>query len=276
MPDSPPDSPNLTGIHASEPWEDVEIFAENASIDSRSAGTVIEEEFELVPDEKTFLGDLLAHWLDMRYPGAPATARLRRQFFELIFQGWDSGFDPNELPKPINKSPQHIAVPVGKFKENLPVKAAKRKHDGTIQPNQNRWADAPAYLSVHFNPSTWELSTKWRDKQGGYADAEYVKLNDGITMAQAVEQTIRHRDYWELELVEKYNTRLIVSLAQSRIRIWGESGVTSAISPPPEHLELNGRLLQPELMSDGLKKMAENLNEVSEAMRKREERLAAL
>ncbi|KAH6963619.1 hypothetical protein DER45DRAFT_116607 [Fusarium avenaceum] len=119
-------------------------------------------------------------------------------------------------------------------------------------------------------------SRSTRDKQGGYTDAEYVKLNDGITMAQAVEQAIRHRDYWELELVERYNTRLIVSLAQSRIRIWGESGVTSAISPPPEHLELNGRLLQPELMSGGLKKMTENLNEVSEAMSKREERLAAL
>jgi hypothetical protein len=95
-------------------------------------------------------------------------------------------------------------------------------------------------------------------------------------MVQAVEKTIRHWDYWELRLVEKYKTKLIVSLAQSRIQLWGESGATSAISPPPEHLELNGRLRQPELMSDGLKKMAANLSEVSEAMSKREERLAAL
>ncbi|SPJ83621.1 uncharacterized protein FTOL_10137 [Fusarium torulosum] len=194
----------------------------------------------------------------MRHPAAPARALLRRQLFDLIFQAWDSGFDPNQLSKPINKSPQHIAVPVGKFKETLPVKAAKRKHHGTIQPNQSRWAGAPAYL------------------KGGFADAEYVKLNDGITMVQAVEKAIRHWNCRELKLLEKYNTKLIISLAQSRIQLWGESGATSAISPPPEHLGLNGRLRQPELMSDGLNKMAANLNEVSEAMSKREECLAAL
>jgi hypothetical protein len=276
MSDPPPDSSYLPSTHASAPREALQIVVENASTEIRSAGTVIEEESELVSDEKAFLGDLFAHWLDMGHPAASATALLRRQFFDLIFQDWDSGFDPNQLPKPINKSPQHIAVPVGKFKENLPVKAVKRKHDGTIQPNRNRWAGSPAYLSVHLNPDTWDFSTKWRDKGGGFADAEYVKLNDGITMVQAVEKAVRHWDYWELKLVEEYNTKLIISLAQSRIRLWGESGVTSVISPPPEHLKLNGRLRQPELMSDGLKRLAANLSEVSEAMSKREERLAAL
>ncbi|KAG5655935.1 hypothetical protein KAF25_000855 [Fusarium avenaceum] len=276
MSDPAPVSSYLASTHDSSPWESLDIIVENASTEIRSAGTVIEEEFELVSDEKAHLSDLFAHWLDIRHPGAPATALLRRQFFELIFQGWDSGFDPNELPKPINKSPQHIAVPVGKFKENLPVKAAKRKHDGTIQPNKNRWAGAPAYLSVHLNSSTWELSTKWRDREGGFADVDYVKLNDGISMVQAVKKAIRHWDHWELKHVERYNTRLIVSLAQSRIQLWGESGWTSVIAPLPEHLELNDRLLQPELMSDGLKKMAANLNEVSEVMSKREEPLAAL
>ncbi|KAM0237898.1 hypothetical protein ACHAP5_008853 [Fusarium lateritium] len=274
MSDSTLDSSGLLDTHASSPWQALQIIVENASKEMRSAGTVIEEEFELVSEEKGFLADLFAHWLDMKHPALPVTALLRRQFFDLIFQGWDSGFDPNELPKPINKSPQHIAVPVGKFKENLPVKAAKRKHDGTVQPSQNRRAGASAYLSVHLNSSTWELNTKWRDKQGGYADAEYVELNDGITMVQAVDKAIRHWDHWELQLVEKYNTRMIVSLAQSRIQLWGEAGVTSVVSPPPEHLGLNGRLRKPELMSDRLKKMAANLNEVSEAISKREERLA--
>ncbi|KAM0203306.1 hypothetical protein ACHAPA_005592 [Fusarium lateritium] len=276
MSDSTLDSPGLTNTHVSTPRETLQIIVENASKESRTAGTVIEEEFELVSDEKGFLADLFAHWLDMKHPSRPATALLRKQFFGLIFQGWDSGFDPNELPKPIHKSPQHIAVPVGKFKENLPVKAAKRKHDGTIQLNQNRLAGASAYLSVHLNPSTWELSPKWRDKGGGYAAAEYVELNDGITMVQAVYKAIRHWDHRELQLVEKYNTRVIVSLAQSRIQLWGEAGVTSVVSPPPKHLDLNGRLRKPELMSDGLKKMAANLNEVSETISKREERLAAM
>jgi hypothetical protein len=273
MSDPPPDSSNITGTHASARREALQAIVENTSREIRSAGTIIEEEFELVSDEKAYLGDLFSHWLDMRHPGAPDTALLRRQFFELIFQSWDSGFDPNELPEPINRSTQHIAVSIGKFKESLPVTTAKRKRNGTIQPNSNRWAGAPAYLSVHLNSSTWELSTKWRDKEGRCADAQQVKLNDCISMVQAVEKAIRHWDHWELKLVERYNTRLIVSLAQSRIQLWGESGATSAISSPPEHLELNDRLRQPELISDGLKKMAANLNEVSEAMSKREERL---
>ncbi|KAH7251781.1 hypothetical protein BKA59DRAFT_138108 [Fusarium tricinctum] len=249
MSDPPPGFSNLTGIHASARWETLKIIAENASTGIRSAGTVIEEEFELVPDKKAYLGDLFAHWLDMRHPGAPATAIRHQQFFELIFQSWDSGFDFNELPEPINKRTQHIAVSIGKFKESLPVTTAKRKHNGSIQPNPNRWAGAPAYLSVHLNSSTWELSTKWRDEEGGFADAEYVELNDGIPMFQAVEKAIRHWDHWELKLVERYNTRLIVSLAQSRIRLWGKFG-SSVVAPPPEHFGLNGRLRQPELISD--------------------------
>ncbi|KAG5655936.1 hypothetical protein KAF25_000856 [Fusarium avenaceum] len=196
------------------------------------------------------------------------SASLRHAFYELVFENWDSENDFIAFPVRAEKRLAQIAVVVGVFTEDLPVTPRKRKLGQEQQLNKGRRAGAPAYLSVHLNAKGFNFESLWRDQHGSTVNSKFVRLSEGMTLKKAIEKSILSWDAWERTLVQQYNTEMVIALARCRVREFSRAG-TAAPPYVSSDLEINDRLIQCDLVSDGLDEMQRSLTRISEAVQRR-------
>ncbi|KAM0204410.1 hypothetical protein ACHAPI_000165 [Fusarium lateritium] len=237
------------------PMTSEQIASDSFVCQSRNILDSIVNESDLTINEKAKLFDLLQHWC-MTRPSTPGhaqavSASLRHAFYELVFENWDSDNDFISFPVRTEKKLPQIAVPVGVFTEDLPVTPKKRKLGQEQQLNKGRRAGAPACLSVHLNAQGFNFETLWRDQHGSTVNSKFVRLAEGLTMEKAIEKAILNWDAWERKLVQQFNTELVVALARRGILEFSRAG-TEAPPYVSADLEINGRLIQCDLVSDGL------------------------
>ncbi|CAJ0554128.1 Ff.00g126400.m01.CDS01 [Fusarium sp. VM40] len=257
------------------PMMSEQIAADNFVCQSRNILDSIINESDLTINEKSKLFDLLQHWC-MARPSTPGhaqavSASLRHAFYELVFENWDSENDFISFPVRAEKKLAQIAVPVGVFTEDLPVTPRKRKLGQEQQLNKDRRAGAPAYLSVHLNAQGFNFETLWRDQHGSIVNSKFVRLAEGLTMEKAIEKAILNWDARERKLVQQYNTDMVIALARRRIREFSRAG-TAALPYVPSELEINGRLIKCDLISDGMHEMSQSFLRIVQAVERRQPR----
>lgn len=89
-----------------------------------------------------------------------------------------------------------------------------------------------------------------------------------MSLEKAIEKAILDWDDWERKLVQQYNTELVVALARRRILEFSCAGTAAPLYVSLD-LEINGRLIQCDLVSDGLDEMQRSLTRISEAVQRR-------
>ncbi|KIL91087.1 hypothetical protein FAVG1_05784 [Fusarium avenaceum] len=210
----------------------------------------------------------------MTRPSTPGHAQavsayLRHAFYELVFENWDSENDFIAFLVRAEKRLAQIAVAVGVFTEDLPVTPRKRKLGQEQQLSKGRRAGAPAYLSVHLNAKGFNFESPWRDQHGSTVNSKFVRLAEGSTMEKAIQKAIKKAilnwDAWECELVQQNNTEMVIALARRRIREFSRAG-TAAPPYVPSELEINGRLIKCDLISDGMHEMSQSFLRIVQAV----------
>ncbi|KAI6766360.1 hypothetical protein HG530_007430 [Fusarium avenaceum] len=251
------------------PMTSEQIAADNFVCQSRNILDSIENESDLTINEKSKLFDLMQHWC-MTRPSTPGhaqavSASLRHAFYELVFENWDSENNFILFPVRAEKKLAQIAVPVGVFTGDLPVTPRKRKLGQEQRLNKGRRAGAPAYLSFHLNAQGINFETLWRDQHGSTVNSKFVRLAEGLTMEKAIEKAILNWDAWEHKLVQQYNAEMVIAMARSRIREFSRAG-TAAPPYVPSELEINGRLIKCDLISDGMHEMSQSFLRIVQAV----------
>ncbi|KAF4965883.1 hypothetical protein FSARC_6353 [Fusarium sarcochroum] len=247
---------------------------------TRAAAITIMQASDLTKEEKGALHDLLQVWMEMR-PGGRAndhgiSSRLRKDFYDIVFHLWDSSTEFNPLPTLSDQKLPEIAVSVGTFREDLPLTPRKSKRGQQDQEMKSRRSGALAWLSAYLTADEGGVrrclhrsDDLWRDSTGPAVNSKYVQLNEGLTMEKAIERAVINFDQNDRDMVENYNTRLVVALARSRIYRFGQAGTHSA-PVVPHHLQVNERTIKCDSIGDTLEAMAQSLTTISDRIKRRQ------
>ncbi|KAF4988015.1 hypothetical protein FDECE_15216 [Fusarium decemcellulare] len=221
--------------------------------EDRQPNTEIFAPGDLTLREKEALHDLLHAWLETR-PSTDGndqqlTLRGRNDFLNRAFHGWTSFTNFNPLPTLPDKKFAGIAISVGELTQDLPVALGKRKRGESQQQDEARVKGAKAFLSVHLNIGERDMGFLWRDKNSATVNQKYVRLDDGLTLDTASEKAIMHWDRREKDRICKFNTYLIIALAQNRIVDFARAG--TAVGPRIKDSNgVQNRIVQVQLASD--------------------------
>ena len=159
------------------------------------------------------------------------------------------------------KKKEQLSVPVGKLNGHLPITPMKRKKGHAEQLNPARARGATAFLNVHLDVGTYDVSFLWRDGNFSTINQKYVDLDEGLTMKMAIRRAILNYDQCETARIEQFNKALIIALARLRILAFSKTG-TQAVPLVDDAHRVNGRIKVVELASDLLLQISADLGEI--------------
>ncbi|KAM6522409.1 hypothetical protein FALCPG4_012071 [Fusarium falciforme] len=160
-----------------------------------------------------------------------------------------------------NKKKEQLSVPAGKLNSHLPITPMKRKKGHAEQLNPARARGATAFLNVHLDAGTYDVSFLWRDGNFSTINQQYVDLNEGLTMKMAIRRAILNYDQCETARIEQFNKTVIIALARLRILAFSKTGTQAVPSVDDAH-RVNGRIKVVELASDHLLQISADLGEI--------------
>ncbi|RSL78596.1 hypothetical protein CEP52_017617, partial [Fusarium oligoseptatum] len=173
------------------------------------------EEGDLTTEEKLALMDLLKGYMTMHGNRAvnPRRRELYREFFQVIFNRWDSveGLDdPSTLTEP---SFSHTSVRAGK---QPPRPAAFTA----------RHAGQPVFLGLTLKLEEEPYAWLWREKAGKFVNPKYVEIAPELGKGEVRRRAIKNYDLWE-NRIATYNRAVVRTLARRRICKWAKHGSKS-------------------------------------------------
>lgn len=126
----------------------------------------------------------------------------------------------NTFPKLRDRQFSETYFPVGKFTEDHPEPASKKRKRGAGSPPEippHRRRRALAYLNPTLNYGTDSISYQWKDGKGRYINWKYVELDAGLTLPMAKAKANTTYDEWEIKRILTFNTDLAVAITRRRI-----------------------------------------------------------
>lgn len=138
-------------------------------------------------------------------------------FYEHVFRAWDSTNAMNFLPTLPDRKFADTYFPVGKFTEDHPEPASKKRKRGADSPAEiplHRRRGAPAYLNPTLSYGTDSISHQWKDGKGRFINWKYVELDAGLTLAMATAKANTTYDTFGTKRILTYNTDLAVAITR--------------------------------------------------------------
>ncbi|KAK1749814.1 hypothetical protein QBC47DRAFT_418690 [Echria macrotheca] len=182
---------------------------------------------DLSAEQQTMCDDIIKLVAQAGRTGEVPSAESRAGFWALVFaDGWNTNSTnrhPGEIP---DRRAVHSRIHIGTWDVDLPVPmtpSKKRKNAApTIEapprnPKAARRAGAPAYLKPNLNWSRYGLTFIVCDENGSAASDQFLRLADGLTIAQAHSDVIKHFDKHESRRVTEYNNELGACWGRSRL-----------------------------------------------------------
>ncbi|KAJ4167859.1 hypothetical protein NW754_011676 [Fusarium falciforme] len=152
-----------------------------------------------------------------------------------------------------NKKKEQLSVPAGKLNSHLPITPMKRKKGHAEQLNPARARGATAFLNVHLDAGTYDVSFLWRDGNFSTINQQYVDLDEGLTMKMAIRRAILNYDQCETARIEQFNKAVVISFSKTG---------TQAVPSVDDAHRVNGRIKVVELASGHLLQISADLGEI--------------
>ncbi|RMJ07630.1 hypothetical protein CDV36_012762 [Fusarium kuroshium] len=248
-----PEPQGSSDVQDAAPEELLEAFKgltydDNEVKDSRAPETPINTHGDLTRQEKVALMGLLAGYASMYMdiPVVGSKAQLYWDFFDLIFSGWGSQYDPGAPPTYRQRSFEDTSRKIGRLTENHPAPGAGRpsiqqqveptgaltapvivNDADDVQASKHRMAGKPVFLSLTLNLEAGCYGWLYRDKGKKFINPKYLAYDEGLDRSKARDLVVQQYDRRERARITDWNREVVLFLARRRIIKWAQEGSAS-------------------------------------------------
>ncbi|KAK4212734.1 hypothetical protein QBC37DRAFT_187469 [Rhypophila decipiens] len=199
--------------------------------DPRPIGHIYWDPETFLPEQWATFDDVWAPLL-ASIPGAHFDNGRPDNMWKLVFRDqWNSTWAPEAEPIIHPRIGGQSMIPCGKFKEDLPVAAARELKPARTKGQQ-------AYIKIHVHRRTHQAPFVYCDSAGMMASKHYIEIHrdrqDYFKESHFLVSAICHYDEVEVARVKDFNVMLARHIIRRRLNYWTENGWTRETEVPGE------------------------------------------